>query len=630
MYTYHLARRIPPQADLTFNLERVFKMENELFNPDRIEYTHQLQSIFKLIILKPNSKKPVKLGWNQDHNIVPLTREEIAGNNVGIITGKLSSIIVVDVDNPRLFRAAQKYYDFNIRETFTVKSGRKGYHYYYRYPNDGSKYKTRALRTLGFDIMAERSFVVAPYSVHPVTGKLYEIIDNRMPAEPPEWVLNVINDRRPEWATVNIKNTRRISDEIKHLIFTRLRKGERSEAMMRVLVAMVANGFSDDQIRYVFYTYPIGDKLSEKGDRADEWLESQIEITKQYVSEQHVDNVPKQTPNDQHLEALIENIDVDFGQKFSLQPPPIIEPYIKYILPQKGLLVIIGRPGIGKSLFTVNLGLHLGNPPIKGIFGLLDVPQVVKTVFLQSENDRNSLWERIYKITQADAQMALGYQQMYIPGFKGRARCIGFHFRSPHFRSLVMRLKERTEADVLVIDPFISFSGAEENNNTEIRSALDALTSVAMEAELAVIMAHHPGKIGNQGIYTGRGASAIADWATNVLTLEYTTIKDAKCIKATVEKARNSAEIDPFYLIRNENLIFERFDPYSSFISAVVSTLQASGGTINTQKEFVEEIRNTDPNISKSAAIVAIKDAIQQGIVKATQGQKNSLKFELQ
>lgn len=602
-------------------------MDNDvLLDPNRIECAEQLQQHFKLIQVKPGTKKPVNSAWNKSENLRILTKEEIAGYNIGILTGQVSNITVADVDNPALFSAFCRTYGFQVPQTYTVKTGSDGRHFYFMHLGGVKPLPTKIRKTLGFDRLADNAFAVAPYSIHP-NGNLYEIIDNRLPVAPPNWLLGDLD--RPEWKYRDPLNDSQLSIEIKSAIEHGAPKGQRSELMWQVLLSLISAGFSNDQLRFVFFTYPIGQKVLEKGDAAGDWLNPQIDKAQNYLKTQLVEPISVPKNKEDKLAAIVDSVDFEFGRNFSKEPPPVVPPLIEYLLPRKGQLVVIAPPGLGKSLLLTELAMRVGKPPPTGIFGLLDVPGVAKTVILQGENDSQTMQERIFVMTQADQNLAAGYKNVFIPGFNGRARCLGFHFRSPHFRNLVLKAKEITAADILVVDPLISFIGAEENNNTEIRDSLDALTQVVMEAEMAVMIAHHPGKSGINGVYTGRGASAIADWCTNLLTLEYATVNNTRCIKATVEKARNSAAIDPFYLLLNKHLIFELYDPFAPLLGPVLAVLQSLGGSVNTQKDFINAIQASIPNMSKGSAIKSIKEAVDQGYVSTIQGAKGSLKYQL-
>jgi hypothetical protein len=91
--------------------------------------------------------------------------------NVGIATGDVSGIFVLDLDNPEAEAEAQQL-GFVRDDTACVKTG-KGRHYYYRTPPDLRVTNKAALGgVVGIDIRGNGGFVVGPGSAHP-TGHLY-------------------------------------------------------------------------------------------------------------------------------------------------------------------------------------------------------------------------------------------------------------------------------------------------------------------------------------------------------------------------------------------------------------------------------------------------------------------------
>ncbi len=86
--------------------------------------------------------------------------------NIGVITGKISGITVVDVD---------KGGDMSqFPTTDTVRTGGGGYHLYYQYC-EGYRNKGRILPNI--DVRGDGGMVVAPPSVHE-SGKQYEVINS--------------------------------------------------------------------------------------------------------------------------------------------------------------------------------------------------------------------------------------------------------------------------------------------------------------------------------------------------------------------------------------------------------------------------------------------------------------------
>jgi len=115
--------------------------------------------------------------------------------NVGIVTGKASGIIVLDVD-PRhegsnsLDSLVQSFGDFP--KTARVITGGGGQHIYFRNPDStvGNRVNIRP----GLDLRAEGGYIVAPPSLHK-SNRLYEW-ENEMQvdqlADPPDWFLELL------------------------------------------------------------------------------------------------------------------------------------------------------------------------------------------------------------------------------------------------------------------------------------------------------------------------------------------------------------------------------------------------------------------------------------------------------
>lgn len=112
--------------------------------------------------------------------------------NIGIATGKINNLLVIDVD---IKHDQGKYGDESLRDlekelgelpkTWTVITGSGGLHYYFKYP-EGHEISISASQ-LGecLDIRANGGYVVAPPSIHPETGRVYEWEGGSDPEETP-------------------------------------------------------------------------------------------------------------------------------------------------------------------------------------------------------------------------------------------------------------------------------------------------------------------------------------------------------------------------------------------------------------------------------------------------------------
>lgn len=93
--------------------------------------------------------------------------------NIGIATGERSDVIVIDIDpehgGDRSWQNLQDRYG-EFPETWTVRTGSGGYHYYYQHV---LRTRNRVGLFPGVDVRTDDGYVVAPPSLH-VSGNRYE------------------------------------------------------------------------------------------------------------------------------------------------------------------------------------------------------------------------------------------------------------------------------------------------------------------------------------------------------------------------------------------------------------------------------------------------------------------------
>ncbi len=139
------------------------------------------------IPLKARSKQP-KLPKEHPFLSRPATGEEFARfdfrHNVGIVTGKVSGIIVLDDDDGGETLRANGWH---VPATPTVRT-KRGHQYYFRCPEGGFPTCDLAEKV---EVRGDGAYVVAPPSTHP-SGDPYEWVithDEAELADPPGWLL---------------------------------------------------------------------------------------------------------------------------------------------------------------------------------------------------------------------------------------------------------------------------------------------------------------------------------------------------------------------------------------------------------------------------------------------------------
>ena len=113
---------------------------------------------------------------------------EVGACSLAIRTGHVSGLVVIDIDLPEVTSAVLSSLPVHdlLPPTLTVLTGR-GRHLYYRHPG-GLVPCSSARLAHGVDVRADGGYVVAPPSVHLVSGRAYEFVDPavspvEMPAE---------------------------------------------------------------------------------------------------------------------------------------------------------------------------------------------------------------------------------------------------------------------------------------------------------------------------------------------------------------------------------------------------------------------------------------------------------------
>lgn len=213
---------------------------------------------FGLVAL--NGKAPFMRGWQR---IKPQTViEYLAANpgaNVGIMTGVAGGVVVYDYDRPD---SAEKF-NADITSaggpTATVRTGggRGGQHFYFSLPPEVSAAPSGKLD--GGDFKGDGGQVVAPPSVHPDTGREYEIIEplEKMRVWTPEVQKIAGQGKGLKQARLNIRGfaVRRGIECIDAIANQVLVEGVRNETLFALYCIIRQNGdsaaFAEREVRRV-------------------------------------------------------------------------------------------------------------------------------------------------------------------------------------------------------------------------------------------------------------------------------------------------------------------------------------------------------------------------------------------
>ncbi|MGD9581481.1 MAG: bifunctional DNA primase/polymerase, partial [Vampirovibrionia bacterium] len=176
-----------------------FNNEPDCINNNQVQLDmyKQLSERFSLLPVHSKNKVAAIKKWpNRCFNKVPFNINDYKdqnGNtrNAGIACGPASGVIVLDIDNVNQFNewCHKAGLSNPIPDTFTVQSGGKSQHYYFKYPDDGKEYHKREIS--GAKLIGIGGYVAAPSSIHK-SGKSYIVINDCPIAAAAPWMLDIM------------------------------------------------------------------------------------------------------------------------------------------------------------------------------------------------------------------------------------------------------------------------------------------------------------------------------------------------------------------------------------------------------------------------------------------------------
>ena len=145
-------------------------------------------------------KHPILSKWQIKASVDPSQIgqwwEKYPNANIGIVTGKQSGLVIIDID-PRnggdasLQNLIDTYPEFKpILATYEVRTGGNGVHFYYAHNKPFKSFKRHGLGE-GIDIKADGGYILAPPSNH-ISDNTYSVVNDIYPKEMPEILIDLI------------------------------------------------------------------------------------------------------------------------------------------------------------------------------------------------------------------------------------------------------------------------------------------------------------------------------------------------------------------------------------------------------------------------------------------------------
>jgi hypothetical protein len=455
--------------------------------------------------------------------------------NVGIVTGAVSGVVVVDADTPEAIEFCKTH---GLDSPIRVRS-RKGMHYYWRHPRNGMRFGSQhhnAVTGKGFmgcphlDFKGDGGYVVIPPSISRKDGADFEyrwemLCDwDDMPTWRGAPLLADVTNADPETfdfsqlnlAGVSIGNTASVRERIEARIKELGRKigdGEgRNQAMIQFAGEQVRKGVVGKELeaeaaRFMddFFLDPLDDKELAATLRSAEQMDRRNHPS-DYGPEG--DRLRKGKAPDLSVAspfALITSRDIGRLSAMTSARPVLCDPWLR----SGSISQVVGYSGHGKSLFTLAACWNMGVPRTDKTFGPFDIPGPVRTLYLDYENSTDTLSDRM-------GQMLSSYgdpgENLQIWSQSALAQQTGpVNLLTDAGVDTMRRMVEAMDPELVVIDTIRSaFEGMKENDAHEWARFNRIVQNLRAEGR-TVVAVHHANKPSDSGL--GREAGS-----TNQLT----------------------------------------------------------------------------------------------------------------
>ena len=254
---------------------------------------------WSVIPLRPNDKRPA-IEWTPYQARLPTEAEldEWFGDgkkNIGIVTGRISGIAVVDIDSTQGW-AALKPFIGDATNTPIVHTPRKGRHLYYTLPN-GHTYGSHARRVPGADFRCEGGYVAAPPSIG-ANGEAYiwkKAPDLHLLALPLQYVVNilggVVGDIIGNGGVGGGNNYIKESSKVVTSRQLTFEEGHRDDDLFSTAYGLLLGGMSADNARNILYRLTKSWNEPEPDQKVLKWIEDKIKSAEKRVKSRH-ENAP--------------------------------------------------------------------------------------------------------------------------------------------------------------------------------------------------------------------------------------------------------------------------------------------------------------------------------------------------
>jgi hypothetical protein len=332
---------------------------------------------FSIIPIQPKGKKPL-IPWEEyqktraSESAIKLWWKKWPDANVGIVTGEVSGIAVVDLEYEGLAEASR----IGLRSVLTSITG-KGRHLYFKHPGEKVCNAIALRKIKGLDIRGDGGYCLAPPSIHP-DGKKYTWITppqkNQVLSDFP---LEILSQKTTITTTEDVRNPQGwIAEAIKGAVI-----GNRDETLFRICSRLRADNYSPDDARTLLL--PIAEGMG----KTSEQLDAKISNVWNRYSPNRIGPIPQTNDGQSLTFRTIQNSKEEYHrrkkQRSSCEYPSGFPKLDRLIggYQRSEIFTVAALPGTGKTNFAIATSVSLCRAN-------------KRVVFLSTEMSFDRIWDR--------------------------------------------------------------------------------------------------------------------------------------------------------------------------------------------------------------------------------------------
>jgi hypothetical protein len=453
--------------------------------------------------------------------------------NVGVRTGFISGIVVLDVDSYHggddgLGELVAEYGE--LPATMEAETGGGGRHLIFAHPGEGVDVRNRAGLATGVDLRGDGGYIVAPPSLH-VSGAFYQWAETVLPAPLPAWLIERPKPPRRVTSMPVVHNPSEhpwvraaFDGELRDLRLAA--EGTRNDQLNRTafnLGQLVPHALNRYEVESVLQSEAAGIGLTDRETLAT--IRSGIEAGMEQPR-----GIPEPKVRDRLPTTLAEVIQLPVGDELRCTPRqareeyeeyqrlpkiPIIDGYLDLSMRPKQLMVLLARTGHGKTTWIVNTmhRMALAEPDLRFLFVSL-------------EQTRGEWFDRAYRLCSfSDRELSM---DRVVEFWTPRLRLVDSNRLGE--AALVEMIEQTTEelgARPVVFLDYLgywaqSFPGDAYHRTSD---AVMSLKAIAKHCEVAIVTPHQvsreTGSAGRPSADRARDSGKVNETADFLLTLWY-------------------------------------------------------------------------------------------------------------